>query len=163
MFSEPHIHYRSRNETTCIILHDSHTPASMQQQGVDYLLVQGRTMGLLTIGYNFVVERNGECIETRPFDTMGSHTAGRNHVSIGICLIGGLGTDGAPEDNFTGEQVVALRKLVRNIHRLYPGIPLHGHSEVHHFKHGGCCPVGIEDLRASVLNTSEEDFMDFAR
>lgn len=145
------LHYRPRLDTTLIILHDSHTPSSMVQSGVDYLLVQGRARGLLSIGYNFVIEREGVCLETRPFDTMGSHTAGRNHLSIGVCLIGGIGSDGIPEDNFTADQWQALRELVGKIHRLYPGILLYGHDEVNRFKGGARCPaLDMDNLRHSV-------------
>jgi hypothetical protein len=50
----------------------------------------------------------------------------------------------------------ALRKLVRNIRRLYPEIPLVGHSEVQHFSSGGRCPcMDMREVRASVNNGKE--------
>lgn len=120
--------FKVRPATRKIILHDSHTSPDIER-GVNVLRWQGRKMGLLEIGYHFVIDRDGHRTETRPQALIGSHCAGHDMDSIGVCLIGGLDPAGNRVDNFTEDQRRTLFDLLRILKRQYPGVTLLGHSE----------------------------------
>lgn len=140
--------YRPRKATNAIVLHDSHTPPSVIS-GEDHLTIQGRIKGLLSVGYHFIIDRDGQVQECRPHATMGSHCPGRNHDTIGVCLMGGLSDAGDQEDNILAQQLVALRTLVMGIRGLYGGsVPILGHGEVQN-PHDRACPcVDMKEIRA---------------
>lgn len=151
--------YRLRTKTTKVILHDTLTAPS-QSNLEAFLAVKSRTQGLLTMGWHFLILRNGKLIECRPHGSMGAHMRG-DRFSIGIAMAGGLsevldgGPDGpfneqVPEDNFTPEQGVTLRDLFRHV--IWPtygdDIPFVGHSEDRPH-HGRQCPsIDMEQCRA---------------
>lgn len=62
---------------------------------------------LTAVGYHFVIELDGAVRPGRPLHESGAHVSGRNHDSIGICLIG--------RDQFTHEQWESLRTLVQSL------------------------------------------------
>jgi N-acetylmuramoyl-L-alanine amidase len=118
--------WRTRTRTTRIIVHDSNTPADLQPSATDHMRTKGRTMGLLDVGYHFVIERDGKVIQTRPHACLGSHAPGHNGDSIGVCLAGGhLGVD-----DFTGDQTGALGLLLRWLLHAYPGATVLGRYEL---------------------------------
>lgn len=121
--------YRRRVQTFGITLHASHTPPS-KAGIVPWLQVNGRRLGLLTIGYHFVILRDGELIETRPHECQGSHARGLNERWIGVVLAGGVDEAGEPADNFTLEQKETLHSLFWWLEGVY-GKPfdLLGHYE----------------------------------
>lgn len=85
-----------------------------------------------TIGYHYVIDRDGRVLPGRPVDEIGAHVLGRNGKSIGICLWGGYG--GGKHDaflgNFTAAQDLALRQLIASLQAKYgPGMHLSGHHE----------------------------------
>lgn len=129
--------YRPRQVTKRIILHDSHTPATIENV-TKWLLVEGRVRGLLSIGYHYVIERDGHVRTTRSPDSVGSHLRGHNADSVGVCLAGG----GLGAETFTPQQVDSLRVLHSAIGR---ELPLVGHYEI---THRGRCPcIDMNDLR----------------
>lgn len=121
--------YRTRSGTRLIIIHDSHTTAD-HDNVASWLRWHGYNMGLLDIGYHYLVERDGGLMVTRPLDSVGAHAPGLNHESIGICLLGGADAEGKPEDNFTDAQIEALRVLLRKLKGLHRAAKVVGHSEV---------------------------------
>ncbi len=142
--------YRPRRTTNAIILHDSHTRPSVIH-GEHFLKMQGRVMGLLYTGYHFIVDRDGQVVACRKHDVMGSHCPGRNHDTIGVCLMGGLSEDGTDEDNILADQWVALRTLVAGIRGLYGYLPVLGHGEVQKLHDRTCPCVAPDEIRS--LNT----------
>lgn len=112
-----------------IIVHCSATP-----EGKDYTVEQitqwHRQRGFCTIGYHFVIYRDGSCHQGRPLSMTGAHCKGHNAQSIGICYIGGVAADGrTPKDTRTKEQCKALAHLLRVLHSQFPQATLHGHRE----------------------------------
>jgi N-acetylmuramoyl-L-alanine amidase len=52
--------------------------------------VQAFNSALPHIGYHYVIDLDGRCINGRGLDEVGAHVAGHNAGSIGICLVGGI-------------------------------------------------------------------------
>ena len=88
--------------------------------------------GWRDIGYHFVIDRDGEIEDGRRVFQPGAHTYGHNANSIGICLIGGHGSDAndAPGEHFTAAQLNALRTHIDYLQCHYHGIKkITGHNE----------------------------------
>lgn len=73
----------------------------------------------LSIGYHYVIRRDGTVETGRPVSEAGAHAKGYNSTSIGICLVGGIDKDGKAEDNFTPEQWNSLIKLTAKLIKAY--------------------------------------------
>lgn len=140
--------YKVRQNTNVVVLHDSHTSPS-QSDLEHFLAVKGRQMGLLDIGYHYLILRDGKLVECRPHTVQGTHLRHKhNRDSIGVCLAGGLSERlvpeeaktepypesftpfHIPEDNFTEAQMATLWGLMDYLARFYGGLPLKGHSEL---------------------------------
>lgn len=112
-----------------IIIHCSAT-----REGKDYTVADitrwHKARGWRTIGYHFVIYRDGSVHKGRNLEEIGAHCVGHNAHSVGICYIGGLSADGkTSKDTRTQEQRTALRKLVEDLQQQFPGASLHGHRE----------------------------------
>ena len=90
-----------------------------------------RSLGWKGCGYHYVIPADGT-IEK-----------GRRH-SIGICYIGGLSSDGKPKDTRTDAQRIALRKLLKALHRKYPQALIVGHRDLNPQKACPCFDVIAE-------------------
>ena len=89
-----------------------------------------KARGFTTIGYHFVIYRNGSIHEGRPLEQIGAHCVGHNKHSIGICYIGGCASDGkTPKDTRTPEQKEALLSLLRRLKARFPNATIHGHRD----------------------------------
>ncbi len=112
-----------------IIVHCSATP-----EGKDFTVADidrwHRQRGFASIGYHYVVYRDGSVHKGRPVEQQGAHCKGHNAQSIGLCYIGGCAPDGrTPKDTRTAAQRAALRQLVEQLQKQYPSATVHGHSE----------------------------------
>jgi N-acetylmuramoyl-L-alanine amidase len=87
--------------------------------------------GWLDIGYHYVITLDGTLEDGRPNQQIGSHVAGYNKSSLGICLVGGLDINtGKPAATFTKEQMVSLRILINFLKAQYPTIAnIKGHHD----------------------------------
>ena len=120
-----------------IIIHCAATPPTWmdgrdlaeQVQEIRRWHVQER--GWSDIGYHWIIGRDGSVATGRPEGVQGAHTRGHNTDSLGVCLIGGHGSQAtdAPADHYTPAQLRALRELVVEIQREHPGATVHGHNE----------------------------------
>ena len=86
--------------------------------------------GWSTIGYHYVILRDGTVQEALPIEKAGIHARGHNTNSIGICLMGGKGDDGKPQFNFTIVQMDALESLIDYLEGRFPNAEIRGHNEV---------------------------------
>lgn len=112
-----------------IIVHCSATP-----EGRDYTVADidrwHKQKGWNGIGYHYVIYRDGGIHIGRPVAQIGAHCIGHNAQSIGVCYIGGCAADGkTPKDTRTPQQREALRRLVADLQKQYPGASVHGHRE----------------------------------
>ena len=119
----------AQRKITEIIVHCSATP-----EGKDFTVADitrwHKQRGFRTIGYHYVIYRDGSVHTGRPEGEIGAHCVGHNAVSIGICYIGGLATDGkTAKDTRTKEQREALLMLLRHLRKKYPGAKIYGHRD----------------------------------
>lgn len=113
-----------------IVIHAAATPPSMDI-GVQEIDRWHRAKGWLSVGYHFVIRRDGTLEDGRPVEKSGAHAAGYNKSSIGICLVGGLAADRkTPENNFTVEQFTTLEGLVEYWHGRFPAAQILGHRDL---------------------------------
>lgn len=114
-----------------IIVHCSAT-AEGKDFTVEDITRWHKARGFKTIGYHYVVYRDGSVHAGRPVNEIGAHCLGHNANSIGVCYIGGLATDGkTPKDTRTGAQKEALRNLLKKLVKDYhlPKGSIHGHRD----------------------------------
>lgn len=93
--------------------------------------------GWRTIGYHFVVRRDGTTENGRHIEHIGAHCKGHNKYSIGICYEGGLDRNGKPADTRTEAQKYALRRLITQLKQTYPWAIIVGHRDLNPQK---ACP-----------------------
>lgn len=122
-----------RSETTEIYVHCSATRPSLdigRRQIREWHIAKGWA----DIGYAAVIRRSGLVEFGRHFDDIGAQVAGRNSVSVGVCLIGGLYEDGSEAVDdfgglFTPAQGASLADLLRVLVEAYPGAKVLGHRD----------------------------------
>ena len=116
-------------QITKIIVHCSATP-----EGKDFTVADitrwHKQRKFVTIGYHYVIYRNGEVHNGRPEAQIGAHCTGHNVNSIGVCYIGGVATDGkTPKDTRTSAQKDSLVRLITELRQQFPNASVHGHRE----------------------------------
>ena len=120
---------KSRRSINEIIVHCSATP-----EGRDYTVEDIKRWhlqrGFSTIGYHYVVYRDGSIHEGRSVDLAGAHCTGHNTHSIGVCYVGGLEKDGkTPKDTRTDKQREGLAWLIKSLKDVYPRARVLGHRD----------------------------------
>ncbi len=87
--------------------------------------------GWSDIGYHAVIRRNGSVEAGRPEWKVGAHVAGHNTDNLGVCLVGGINPQGKAENNFTPEQMAALRQVLQGWMKKYsiPAGKVMGHRD----------------------------------
>lgn len=119
----------ARTRTDHIVIHCSATRA-IQDIGASDIRKWHMAKGWRDIGYHFVIRRNGKVEKGRALDAIGSHVAGHNANSVGVCLVGGLNNDTyAPEANYTAAQWAALKVLVADLLKKFPNAKVLGHRD----------------------------------
>lgn len=117
-------------EVRYLVVHASATPEDMDI-GAEEIRRWHLKRGWLDIGYHAVIKRDGAVELGRPLDHPGAHARGYNHLSLGICLIGGTESDGkTPEANYTHAQWDALESLLRTLLEKHPDAEVIGHRDL---------------------------------
>ena len=112
-----------------IIIHCADTPEGRDNTVAD-ITAWHKARGFRTIGYHYVIYRDGSIHTGRPVQEIGAHCVGHNKHSIGICYIGGKSADGKKhEDTRTPEQKKALLSLLRQLKAQYPNATVYGHRD----------------------------------
>lgn len=111
-----------------IIIHCSYTKPNMDIGVVD---IRGWHIerGWSDVGYHYVIRRDGTIEDGRHISIPGAHVMGRNELSIGICLVGGMGRKGGDDCNFTFAQYDSLQQLINKLKTQFPDATIHGHRE----------------------------------
>lgn len=130
---------------TKIIVHCSATRATwMEASSTDDKVAEIRRWhvadrGWADIGYNYLIDRDGTVANGRDrngdgvsWNETGAHAKGHNTKAIGICLIGGHGSNENDKfaDHFTPEQDRALRNLIADLRAKVGDLKLIGHNEI---------------------------------
>lgn len=107
---------------------------SATREGKDYTVADidrwHRERGFDSIGYHYVIYRDGSIHRGRPVEQIGAHCRGYNADSIGICYIGGLTADGkAAKDTRTPLQRLALVALLTALKLRFPNAEIRGHRD----------------------------------
>lgn len=121
--------WKSVNSVDYLVVHCSATSPS-QDIGANEIRQWHQSKGWLDIGYHFVIRRDGTLETGRPVGTRGAHAKGFNHVSQGICLIGGINKAGEPENNFTNTQLTTLKSLLDTLKHYHPEASIVGHTDL---------------------------------
>ena len=80
-----------------------------------------RKRGFSQIGYHYIIDRDGTVAQGRPVETVGAHAKGHNATTIGICIVGGFGSDAddMASEHFTPTQLAATYDLIRKLQAQY--------------------------------------------
>src|SRR5690606_13305656 len=132
-----------------ILLGDGHEGVAMSKlRQVDYIVVHvtatppkvdigarevdemHRQRGFSSIGYHYVIRRDGRVESGRPETDVGAHVQGYNSISLGVSLVGGVDARGVAQDNATPAQYRALEELLRQLCGRYPGARICGHRDL---------------------------------
>jgi len=105
------------------------SPKSSENMGVAELNAMHIERGFACIGYHYVIKRNGEIVRGRPKNVVGAHVEGFNSISLGVCLIGGIDTNGKPINNFTDQQFASLKVLLLELQQSLPRVVIQGHRD----------------------------------
>jgi N-acetylmuramoyl-L-alanine amidase len=119
-----------RRSTKYLVVHCSATRPSLDV-GVKEIRQWHKNQGWSDIGYHYVIRRDGKVERGRAENLVGSHVAGHNANSIGICLVGGVNQKDftKAENNFTKEQFASLKTLLKTLSEKYPGSVVLGHRD----------------------------------
>lgn len=117
-------------EVRYLVVHASATPEDMDI-GAEEIRRWHLKRGWLDIGYHFVIRRDGTVEYGREETVPGAHARGFNHISLGICLIGGVESDtNKPEANYTHAQWESLEALLHDKLDAYPTAEVVGHRDL---------------------------------
>lgn len=120
---------RSRREIREIIIHCTATPEG-RDVTKEEITSWHKQRGFSTIGYHYLVQRNGCIEEGRDVNVSGAHCEGHNSRSLGVCYVGGMTADGKkPKDTRTPQQKQQLLNLLKQLRSLYPSARIYGHRD----------------------------------
>jgi N-acetylmuramoyl-L-alanine amidase len=149
-----------RTRTDYIVVHCSDTYADMDIGAKEIRGWHTKERKWKDIGYHFVIRRDGTReigrnidLHVPDMDEVGAHVEGHNWHSVGICLVGGKGKNGKPEQNFTTEQYEALWEIIGILKMHYPRAQVVGHRDLNI---GKACPsFDIKAAYAQHLHNGE--------
>jgi N-acetylmuramoyl-L-alanine amidase len=118
-----------RKTTDWLVVHCSATQCKADI-GATKINEWHRAKGWKCIGYHYVIHRDGLIEYGRDTNVIGAHVEDHNANSIGICLVGGVGSDGkTAENNFTKDQFKSLKALLIELKSKYPKAVIQGHRD----------------------------------
>lgn len=92
-----------------------------------------KQQGFDTIGYHYVIYRDGTIHEGRDINVVGAHCKGYNSCSVGVCYVGGVVPAGGnlvkSKDTRTPEQKEALITLLKLLKLKWPKAKICGHRD----------------------------------
>lgn len=132
----PKVQFKERTHTDLIVVHCAATKPSMDI-GLREIRQWHVQQGWLDVGYHFIIRRDGTVELGRPVGVVGSHVKGKNSVSVGVCLVGGINDKGQPDNNFEPVQFAALKSKLAELQALYPSAKICGHRDL---DSGKACP-----------------------
>ncbi|MCK3850628.1 hypothetical protein E4O98_07895 [Pseudomonas sp. W2Jun17] len=120
---------KDRDRTDLIVVHCSAT-GPKSDIGKREITQWHLKRGFVTIGYHYVIRRDGSIEVGRRETEIGAHVAGHNSNSVGVCMVGGVDTQGKPSDNFTVPQYETLKVLLGQLTTRYSSAKIVGHRDL---------------------------------
>lgn len=106
-----------------------HCTASHQSMTIEGLKQEFRRKGWVNPGYHYVVSPDGKITQLLDEEKVSNGVKGFNSVSINVAYIGGIDTNGKPNDNRTDAQKASLCSLLKMLHKKYPTAVIQGHRD----------------------------------
>ena len=120
-----------RKKTEMIVVHCAATKPSMDIGYKEIRKWHVEDNGWDAVGYHYIIRRDGTQEVGRPEAFQGAHAPAVNSKSIGVCLVGGMAEDGGAENNFTLEQFLTLKDLIKKLKMTNPNIvEIIGHCDI---------------------------------
>ena len=120
-----------RKKTEMIVVHCAATKPSMDIGFKEIRKWHVEDNGWDAVGYHYIIRRDGTQEVGRPEAFQGAHAPAVNSKSIGVCLVGGMAEDGGAENNFTLEQFLTLKDLIKKLKMTNPNIvEIVGHCDI---------------------------------
>lgn len=108
-----------------LVVHCSDTPNKENLSAIDIHKMH-LDFGWDGIGYHKIIKRSGKVENGRPEYWIGAHVKGQNDVSLGVCLIG--------KNNFTKNQFISLKRVLKKWKKSYPDAKIVGHKDTGYTK-----------------------------
>ena len=118
-----------RQITDTIVIHCTQTSADMDVD-VEKVTQWHKQRGFDTIGYHYLIKRDGTLQLGRDEDVVGAHAVAVNGTSIGVALAGGGNADKGWENNFTPIQFETLKSILLKLKDKYNIEKIIGHYQV---------------------------------
>ena len=118
-----------RQKTDTVVIHCTQTPADMDI-GADKITEWHKVRGFDTIGYHFVIRRDGTIETGRDINMVGAHAVAVNGTSIGVALAGGGTPSMGWENNFAPIQFETLKTILLKLKSEYEIEKIIGHYQV---------------------------------
>lgn len=109
-----------------------HCTATLEGRPFDVAAIRAmhKAKGWSDIGYHKLIGIYGEIWDGRPEGQIGAHVQGHNANSLGVCYVGGIGTDGRATDTRTTPQIDALYHVLTHLQARYPNACIRGHRDM---------------------------------
>jgi N-acetylmuramoyl-L-alanine amidase len=118
-----------RTKTDIIVIHCTQTPSDMDVD-VEKVIKWHKNRGFDTIGYHYLIKRDGTLQVGRDEDVVGAHAVQVNGTSIGVALVGGGTVDMGWENNFESIQFETLKSILLKLKDKYNIEKIIGHYQV---------------------------------
>ena len=122
-----------RQITDTIVIHCTQTPKDMEVD-VEKVTQWHKDRGFDTIGYHYLIKRDGTLQVGRDEDVVGAHAVAVNGTSIGVALVGGGTADMGWENNFNSEQFDTLKSIILKLKDKHDIEKIIGHYQVEESK-----------------------------
>ena len=118
-----------RQITDTIVIHCTQTPKDMEVD-VEKVTQWHKDRGFDTIGYHYLIKRDGTLQVGRDEDVVGAHAVAVNGTSIGVALVGGGTPSMGWENNFAPIQFETLKTILLKLKSEYEIEKIIGHYQV---------------------------------
>ena len=106
-----------RETTDTIVIHCTQTPPGMDVD-VEKVTQWHKERGFDTIGYHYLIKRDGTLQEGRQQDEVGAHAVAVNGNSVGVAMAGGGTPSMGWEDNFAPIQFETLKTIIIKLKKI---------------------------------------------
>ena len=110
-----------------IVVHCTATPTTATIEAIQNYWQHH--LGWTHNGYHYIILRDGTVENITPEAEIANGVAGFNSSSIHLSYIGGIDTNGIPQDNRTPAQKEAMFNLIMELSHRYPNAEIKGHRD----------------------------------